>query len=46
MMTQNDNSAIQDIAMAMIAYSGEGRTLAFNALDAMHRDDYPEHKHY
>ncbi|GEO60747.1 PTS lactose/cellobiose transporter subunit IIA [Lactiplantibacillus paraplantarum] len=42
MMTQNDNSAIQDIAMAMIAYSGEGRTLAFNALDAMHRDDYLE----
>ncbi|AWI40067.1 PTS lactose/cellobiose transporter subunit IIA [Lactiplantibacillus plantarum] len=43
-MTLANNTETQDIAMTLIAYSGEGRTLAFNALDAMHRDAFSESK--
>ncbi|MCG0748574.1 beta-glucosides PTS, EIIA [Lactiplantibacillus plantarum] len=43
-MTLANNTETQDIAMTLIAYSGEGSTLAFNALDAMHRDAFSESK--
>ncbi|WP_412989553.1 PTS lactose/cellobiose transporter subunit IIA [Pediococcus siamensis] len=40
MEEQEYNSEDQNIAMEIIAYSGDGRSLAFKALDAVHEGDF------
>ncbi len=42
-MTETDyNTEAQSIAMKIIAYSGSGRTLAFQALEAARKEDYDQ----